>query len=109
MTDCADKWIRYRRVLRLTMLSFVGCFAFVVLIGLGLNEKRQPLTFAVAGTLDALCFLSLCYYGLRLSWFRCPQCDNYFFRGKKSHGKRDGVTCCRHCGLALFGTATDRQ
>ena len=70
MTDYAEKWTGYRRVLRLTILSFIGCFAFGVLIGLGLNEKRQPVVFAAAGSVDALCFLSLCYNGLRLSWFR---------------------------------------
>ena len=109
MTDYAEKWTRYRRVLRLTILSFIGCFAFGVLIGLGLNEKRQPVVFATAGSVDALCFLSLCYNGLRLSWFRCPRCGKYFFRGKKSHCKRDGVARCRHCGLALFETVTDRS
>jgi hypothetical protein len=105
MANFAEHWIKYRRLLYLTFVPLIGCVAFVVMLGSGFNEKQHPTVFGVAGALDAICFLAFCYNGLRLSFFRCPRCAEYFSRGKMSHVKRDGFKRCRHCGLRLYGEA----
>jgi hypothetical protein len=105
MTNFAEHWIKYRRLLYLTFVPLIGCVAFVVMLGSGLSEKLHPTMFGVAGSLDAICFLAFCYNGLRLSFFRCPRCAEYFSRGKRSQVKRDGFKRCRLCGLRLYGEA----
>ena len=104
MTDYAKQWNRFRRLRRLTFVPLVACFAFAaVMIGSSFDERRHPVMFHVAGSLDVLCFLIFCYNGSRLSRFRCPKCDKYFISGKNSQSKRDGpIVRCRHCGLRLY-------
>jgi hypothetical protein len=101
MTDLAPQWSYYRRLRTLTFAPLLGCFAFIILIAVGLNEKAHPVIWRFAGAVDIVCFLTFCFNGIKLSRFRCPRCGDYFSRGEKIHRSRAGVACCRHCGLNL--------
>jgi predicted RNA-binding Zn-ribbon protein involved in translation (DUF1610 family) len=103
MTDFAIQWSQYRRLRNLTFVPLLACFAFVILIGLGFDEKVHPVLWNLAAAADVVCFLMFCFNGLKLSRFRCPRCGEYFSRGEKTHRKREAVTSCRHCGLNLYG------
>jgi hypothetical protein len=103
MTDFAIQWLQYRRLRKLTFVPLLGCFAFVILIGLGFNEKLHPVLWTFAGAVDIVCFLMFCFNGLKLSRFRCPRCADYFSRGTKIHREGAAAKCCRHCSLSLYG------
>jgi hypothetical protein len=103
MADFAIQWSQYRRLRKLTFLPLLGCFAFVISIALGFNEKLHPLLWNIAAAVEVVCFLTFCFNGVKLSRFRCPRCADYFSRGRKSYRTKAAVICCRHCGLGLYG------
>jgi hypothetical protein len=102
MADSSDQWLQYRRLRRLTFMPLAGCFLFVMLLLFNFSGKLHPILWNIAGGADLLCFLMFCYYGLRLSRFRCPGCSFYFSRGKKIHAKDNTAVRCRNCGLRLY-------
>jgi hypothetical protein len=102
MTDYSVHWDQYRRLRTLTFVPLVGCFAYVVLLALGVITEPRRALWIFAGMTNLVCLLMFCYFGLKFSRLRCPRCGNYFLRGKKTYRSKAGIVCCRHCGLSLY-------
>jgi hypothetical protein len=97
--DVYSQWrARYRRLTMLTLLPLCGCFVYVLLL-FAVNIERVPLVGPVMGVLDAFYFVTFAVNGIRLGRLRCPQCSEYFSRGKRVVPQSGDGPSCRRCGL----------
>jgi hypothetical protein len=94
---------QYLRLERLTFIALAGCFLCLIPL-LAPKSFHLDAIQRVLGVANLICFGAFAFFVLRLSYFRCPRCSNYFSRGKVEYSQASGK-CCRHCGLKVHGGA----
>lgn len=99
-TAYADSWRRYRRWHRVTWLLFVGMYLLFWVLSTIVTSEVGFLAFVVP--------VMLLYGGiwaavsLFVAHWRCPRCQEPFFRRGLSLRPQVLVRRCQHCGLPKY-------
>jgi hypothetical protein len=93
----AEQWEEYRKRRRIFLSVLLGCFLpFVYCILLFKVLPDEEIVNRVYLAMFATWGLVLSWAWIRLQYWRCPRCDNYYFRGLSLN---PFVRRCLHCGL----------
>jgi hypothetical protein len=94
-TDYTSRWEDYRKRRLWFFGAWLGGLLIAYVLGISLTALlHSELPFPVMGGVWMLSFIVT---SLRLSYFRCPRCNEWFFSTFFSHNPF--ASRCVHCGL----------
>jgi hypothetical protein len=98
----ASAWNDYRRRLNRLLNTWLGGFLLIgaLVCMSNVTAQTERLSGVVICVLSPFWMIAFLAAGMRLRCFRCPRCQNFFFRNHWRNIKL--VKRCAHCGLPMW-------